>query len=218
MLQTHQSIIRVSGDDALDFLQAQLTNDLKRLESETEILAAWCNPKGRVTWFGTVCKRASEYTLSAPSELAAEIVQGLNRYRFRSKVDFAIEDGGIADVAALIRDGIAHIGKAQSGKFTPHMLNLDLIGAVSFDKGCYPGQEIVARTHYRGATKRRCLRFESTGPVSAGDKVSDRIRDIGEVVNAAGKELLAVVPVDSDTDTLSVGGSPLLHLPLPYFE
>ena len=156
--------------------------------------------------------------LSVPTEMAADIVEGLTRFRFRSKVDFAINDGGVIDPANLIRNGIAHIGKAQAEKFTPHMLNLDLVGAVSFDKGCYPGQEIVARTHYRGATKRRCLRFETSGPVSAGDKVSDGSRDVGEVVNAAGKELLAVVPLDSDRSALSVNGHPLLNLPLPYSE
>jgi folate-binding protein YgfZ len=218
MTATSTAIIRVGGEDAFDFLQAQLTNDLGRLESEAEILAAWCNPKGRVIWFGTVCKSDAGYALSAPREMAADIAERLAKFRFRSKVEFAVEDGGRLDPALLLSKGIAHIGKQQSEKFTPHMLNLDLIDAVSFDKGCYPGQEIVARTHYRGATKRRCLRFESTRPVSVGDKVSDGTRDIGEVVNAVGRELLALVPVDSDTTALSVDGERLLNLPLPYLE
>jgi folate-binding protein YgfZ len=210
--------IRVTGEDAFGFLQAQLSNDLQRLESEAEILAAWCNPKGRVIWFGTVSKLEPGYALSAPPDMAEEIVEGLARFRFRSKVEFAIEAGGSVDPAFLVSNGFVYIGKDQSGKFTPHMLNLDLIDAVSFDKGCYPGQEIVARTHYRGATKRRCLRFGSTTPAHAGDKVSDGSRDVGEVVNAIGNELLAVVPVDGDMSALSVNGNALLNLPLPYFE
>jgi len=105
---------------------------------------------------------------------------------------------------------------AQSEQFTPHMLNLDLLGAVSVDKGCYPGQEIVARTHFRGTTKRRCLRFESAEPVSPGDKVSAGDHDIGEVINAIGKDLLAVVPVDKADDPLNSNGIALLHLSLPY--
>jgi folate-binding protein YgfZ len=218
MSDTKYSIIEVSGDDALGFLQAQLTNDLRRLDTETEIPAAWCSPKGRVIWFGTVRRSESGYTMSVTPDMAEEIVQGLTRFRFRSRVQFAIQEGGKFIPAKLLRDGIVQVGRAQQGKFTPHMLNLDLVDAVSFDKGCYPGQEIVARTHYRGATKRRCLRFESTGPVSAGDKVSDGARDVGEVVNVVGKELLAVVPVDGDKTAFSVNGSPLLHLPLPYLE
>ncbi|MBW2473807.1 MAG: hypothetical protein JRE56_04350, partial [Deltaproteobacteria bacterium] len=48
------STINVTGPVAFEFLQGQLTNDIRRLETEAEILAAWCNPKGRVVWFGTV--------------------------------------------------------------------------------------------------------------------------------------------------------------------
>ena len=96
------------------------------------------------------------------------------------------------------------------------MLNLDRLGAVSLDKGCYPGQEIVSRTHYRGESKRRLRRFESTAPATRGDKVSDGNRDVGEVVNAIGNELLAVVPVAADASTLTVDGHALTELSLPY--
>ena len=96
------------------------------------------------------------------------------------------------------------------------MLNLDLIGAVSLDKGCYPGQEIVARTHYRGKTKRRLFRFTSDEPVAPGDKISDGSRDVGEVVNAAGNDLLAVVPIDKVYAGLTVGGVALVYSALPY--
>ena len=115
-----------------------------------------------------------------------------------------------------LRAGRPEVWQAQSEEFTPHMLNLDRIDAISFDKGCYPGQEIVARTYYRGATKRRCQRFESDKPLAPGDKVSDGSRDLGEVVNAAGTALLAVVPVDADRDALSAGDIRLRPMPLPY--
>ena len=96
------------------------------------------------------------------------------------------------------------------------MLNLDLLDAINFDKGCYTGQEIVARTHYKGVTKRRTLRYESVTPVSVGDKISDGKRDIGEVLNVAGTDLLAVVPVDRADDALTVNDVRLTHIPLPY--
>ena len=94
------------------------------------------------------------------------------------------------------------------------MLNLDLIGAISFDKGCYPGQEIVARTHYRGATKRRTHRFEAARPVAVGARVSDGERDIGEVLNAIGTDLLAVIPSDKADEALVVDGIELRHVPV----
>jgi folate-binding protein YgfZ len=209
--------INITGADALSFLQGQLTNDLGRLDTEAEILAAWCNPKGRVIWFGTVRAIESGFALSAPAETAADIVKRLTVFRFRSKVEFAVvEDGATVDPAFLVQHGYAFVGEPQVEQFTPHMLNLDLLDAICFDKGCYTGQEIVARTHYKGATKRRTLRFESQSPVSEGDKVSDGHRDIGEVLNVAGTDLLAVVPVDTADSALSVNGVRLSNIPLPY--
>lgn len=211
--------INVTGPDAFTFLQGQLTNDLRRLESEPEILAAWCSPKGRAIWFGTIAPIASGFALSAPAETAADIVKRLTGFRFRSKIEFnVVNDGITVDPVFLIQKGYPFIGTAQSEMFTPHMLNLDLLDTISFDKGCYTGQEIVARTHYKGATKRRTLRFSSESPVAAGDKVSDGTRDIGEVLNAAGTDLLAVVPVDKADAPLTVNGVKLTHLSLPYLS
>ena len=209
--------ISVTGPDAFEFLQGQLTNDLKRLESETEILAAWCNPKGRVIWFGTVRAIEGGYSLSAPAETAAAIVKRLTMFRFRSKVDFDISDDGVTvEPTMLIKVGHPFIGPEQVEQFTPHMLNLDLLNAISLDKGCYTGQEIVARTHYKGATKRRTMRFESEKPVSAGNKVTLDGRDIGEVLNAAENDLLAVIPTAKASENLTVDGSSLTLAKLPY--
>ncbi len=211
------STIKVTGPDAFEFLQGQLTNDLRRLESDPEVLAAWCNPKGRVIWFGTVWPVESGFGLSAATETAEDIVKRLGMFRFRSKVEFEITDDGVTvDPAFLIQNGYPFIGAEQVEQFTPHMLNFDLLDAISLDKGCYTGQEIVARTHYKGATKRRTLRFESIEPVSAGDKVSLDGREIGEVLNVAGNDLLAVVPVDKAGEALTVGGVSLEKRELPY--
>ena len=216
--------ILVSGADAPAFLQAQLSNDVRLLDGKPELLAAWCNPKGRVICILRVRRSDGGYVLLLPAELSESVLKRLTLFRFRSKVDFELTpaspgDLGIeGDTAGWLLDnlraGRAEIWKAQSEAFTPHMLNLDLLGAISFDKGCYPGQEIVARTHYRGATKRRTHRFRAAQPVSPGDKVSDGERDIGEVLNAIGNDLLAVIPSDKADDALYVGGVELEHVPL----
>ncbi|MBT8091548.1 MAG: hypothetical protein KJN77_00825 [Gammaproteobacteria bacterium] len=211
------STINVTGADAFEFLQGQMTNDLDRLQAEDEILAAWCSPKGRVIWFGTIRRIESGYALSAPADTAGDIVRRLVVFKFRAKVELSIADEGqTIDPGFLVRHGYPYIGAGQVEKFTPHMLNLDLLDAISLTKGCYTGQEIVARTHYKGATKRRTLRFESATPVSAGDKISDGSREIGEVLNVAGNDLLAVVPVDKADSALNVNGIALTHIPLPY--
>jgi len=208
--------VTVKGVDAFDFLQNQLTNDLTLLESEAEILAAWCNPKGRVIWFGTLTPIESGYAMSVAAEMAEEIVRRLTVFRFRAKVEFSIDEGASVDAAFLIENGYPFIGESQTEQFTPHMLNLDLLDAVSISKGCYPGQEIVSRTHFRGATKRRMMRFTSAQPVAPGDKVSDGSRDIGEVLNACNSDLLAVVPVKKAAADLFVKQHELVNTPLPY--
>ena len=204
------STLKVTGPDAAEFLQGQLTNDIRLLHKAPEMLAAWCNPKGRVIWFGTVWPIESGFGLSVPSDLAEDMARRLAMFRFRSKVEFEIVDEGqTVDPAFLVENGYPYVGPIQSEQFTPHMLNLDQLHAISFDKGCYTGQEIVARTHYKGATKRRTLRFEASAPVTEGDKVQLDGRDIGDVLNVAGNRLLAVVPIDKADDGLTAGDARL---------
>lgn len=71
------------------------------------------------------------------------------------------------DIAA----GIPFIVPVTQEQFVPQMVNLDLIGALSYSKGCYPGQEIVARTHYLGRLKQRMYRVSAQAVLSAGDKL-----------------------------------------------
>ena len=215
------STIVVSGADAEEFLQGQLTADLQLLDGSEPQRSAWCNPKGRVICVMILARQGDDYALTLPTELAEHVVQRLTVFRFRAKVDFDIQPvdmGSAQDLDDLrleqLRAGMPEIYGAQSEQFTPHMLNLDLLGAVSLEKGCYTGQEIIARTHFRGATKRRLHRFESAEPVSPGDKVSADNRNIGEVVNAIGRDLLAVVPVDKADASLTVGKIALTHIPL----
>jgi folate-binding protein YgfZ len=211
------STIEVTGPDAFEFLQGQLTNDLRRLEDDAEILAAWCSPKGRVIWFGTVWKIENGYGLSAAADMAEAIVKRLTMFRFRSKVELSVvEEGRTVDPAFLVANGFPYIGAEQAEQFTPHMLHLDLLDAISLDKGCYTGQEIVARTHYKGATKRRTQRFSCSGPVAVGDKVSSGDRAIGEVLNVAGQELLAVVPTDKLDEALQINNADIELQALPY--
>jgi tRNA-modifying protein YgfZ len=218
--------IVVSGADAFDFLQAQISNDLRVLEEKAELLAAWCNPKGRVICLFRVSRSESDFVLILPAELADPVLRRLTMFRFRSKVEFAMSPASPSDLGIEgstdewllenLKAGRPEVWQAQSEEFTPHMLNLDLLGAISFDKGCYPGQEIVARTHYRGATKRRTHRFEASQPVSPADKVSDGERDIGAVLNAIGTDLLAVIPTEKADESLTAGSATLTHIPLDY--
>ena len=136
---------------------------------------------------------------------------------------------GVASWRLLeIRAGIPELAIPTSGQFVPQHLNLDQSGAVSFTKGCYPGQEIVARIHYLGKLKQRmirahiaseCLPAPGTALYGADDE-----RVVGQVVNAAPTpggtvEVLAVAPVTGQPLTLGSADGPALEpLPLPYGE
>lgn len=118
-----------------------------------------------------------------------------------------------------IRAGNAEIGAATSEIFLPHMLNYHETGAINFKKGCYTGQEIVARTHYRGQVKRHLLRaaLTSTTP-AAGSDISAAEKIVGHVVDAVAigdgsAELLAVVANDSvEAATILHAGAAELRL------
>ncbi|MDX1506764.1 MAG: hypothetical protein R3358_00700 [Woeseiaceae bacterium] len=216
--------ICVSGDDAGEFLQNQLTADLRALEPGQHLLSAWCNPKGRVICLFRVRRLDDAYALTLPAELAEPVVKRLTMFRFRARVEFELREADAAELGIdgdldawrldNLRAGIPEIGQQQSEQFTAHMLNLDLSGAVSLDKGCYPGQEIIARTHYRGASRRRLARFDSDAPLTPCDKLEHEGRAVGEVVNAIGNELLAVVPADLADARLSAGGVSLTPRPM----
>ena len=75
------SRILVSGDDAFDFLQAQLTNDLRLLDAQEQLLAAWCNPKGRVICILRVSRAKTAYQLLLPAELAESVLGRLAMFR-----------------------------------------------------------------------------------------------------------------------------------------
>jgi folate-binding protein YgfZ len=129
-----------------------------------------------------------------------------------------------------IRAGVPVILPATQEAFVPQMLNLDLIGGVSLTKGCYPGQEIVARMHYRGTLKQRMYLANVAGSDSPqpGDKLYSP--DFGEqacgtIVNSArspegGSDVLAVLQIASaekgDVHWKALAGPALRFMQLPY--
>jgi folate-binding protein YgfZ len=126
--------------------------------------------------------------------------------------------------------GIPHLGTATSGQFVAQMLNLDLLHAISFTKGCYTGQEVIARAHYRGRVKRRLQRFiaptELTLPPASSWRLSDGRR--AQIVRALPTtdqrmEFLAVAPLpteggasDEEVAGSEAGQLECTSLPLPY--
>lgn len=132
----------------------------------------------------------------------------------------AEDDAGAAAAwpAADLRHGLPRLPAAQREQWTPQQLALDRLPAYSIKKGCYPGQEIVARTHFLGKAKRSLQCFEAAGDVADGLPVREGDHDVGTVVctaqDGARRVLLAVLPLEHDGEGLSAAAHPLERRPL----
>lgn len=113
-------------------------------------------------------------------------------------------DAGWRD--ADLAHGLPRLSGGQGEVFTPQMLSLERLGAFSLKKGCYPGQEIVARTHYLGQAKRGLVRLRGVGLV-AGQPVEASGQAAGSLActNGEGTEALAVLALDA-LGALTSGG------------
>jgi folate-binding protein YgfZ len=297
---SHMGILEVRGEDAITFLQGQLTNDIKQLNGTNSQYSGYCNPKGRLLGLFLAFAHQDHLHLQLPSCLIEGISKRLRMYVMRSKV--TIEDKsdqiisiGIAgpnaesklkalfgaapkaaqelitlEDATLLRlpgdfpryqvfthqvnleriwqalssdtqkvgqgvwdyleiqAGIPEITTATQEAFVPQMLNLDALDGINFKKGCYTGQEIVARTHYLGKVKRRTqmAHIDIEVQPKAGDIVTLKNTEeaIGQIVRSAeapngGFDVLVEMRLEnfeSDKDSISCNGSLLAFKTLPY--
>lgn len=126
-----------------------------------------------------------------------------------------------------VASGIATVSLATYELFVPQMLNYESVGGVNFKKGCYPGQEVVARSQFRGTLKRRAFIVHAANEVQTGAEVfaaSDADQATGTIVQAApapggGWSAIVSMQISSATEALTAGsalGEPLTVQPLPY--
>lgn len=221
--------IAFRGPDAAKFLHGQLSADVLALAPGATTLAGLHNPQGRVTALLSLAHASEgEFLATLPRELVASVIERLRKYVLRAKVriEELVESPPATDAIAAIRAGVPEVYAATSEQFVAQMLNLDLLGAISFEKGCYTGQEVIARAHYRGRVKRRAQRWlnDSGTALAPGDAARTEDGRALQVVRVAslpegGQEILAVgnfvagvAPAPADAGGVVVRGP----LPLPY--
>lgn len=224
--------LTLAGPDAAKFLQGYLTCDTDALAEEAALPMAYCNIKGRVLANGWASGRPERVSLFVHASVAEALSAHLSKYLLfsRSKLERApnrallgasmrggvelpplgrvlaptADDGPFADVDRLCIDaGFAVVSAPVSERFLPQMLGLTDIGAVNFEKGCYLGQEVVARAQYRGEVKRRIRRYRYRGERPAAGAATS---PSGVVVHAAdddGDGGLALVVTGSSAPELS---------------
>ena len=176
--------------------------------------------------------------ISAKADLGNISVIGLAPAGAVARALWIAPVGTPAPAGALLPEGLWAWGEVQSGvatltaplvdAFVPQMLNYESVDGVSFKKGCYPGQEVVARSQFRGAIKRRAFIAHADGPLQAGDEVfsaAEPEQACGVVAQAApapegGWDAIVVLQLAAaESGALNAGsaGGPALYLgTLPY--
>ena len=216
-----------AGPDALAFLQGYLTADLDELEPGRALPMALCNLKGRAIASGWVGGESNRVRLFVHPSVAGLLASELGKYLLFAKsklaeagtglhlspagspdslelsaVGFhatpgAADEGHAAFADACVAAGFVLVTEAIAGGFLPQMIGLTSIGAVSFAKGCYLGQEVVARAEHRGQVKQRLrrYRFDGDGPPVGADVLAGS-RKIGTVAALGAGTVLAAVRSD----------------------
>jgi folate-binding protein YgfZ len=161
-MNTTYGLLKITGPDAKKFLQGQLTCNLDEVTEEPR-LGAHCNPQGRIISLFRIFLKDENYFLQMPPSMIPIALKALKKYAVFFKVELSDASSEIKisekinqqNKQAEIENGIAEIYPETSEKFLPHELNLPTLGGVSFNKGCFTGQEIIARMQYRGKLKTR---------------------------------------------------------------
>jgi folate-binding protein YgfZ len=244
---TRLGVMAVEGEDAADFLQGQLTNDIALLPVGQARLAAYCTAKGRVlASFVAIKVSAQQVLLVCSSDILPATLKRLSMFVLRAKARltdvsaqwdlYGVVGAGNAQgaepwtaridptgmrvalypalgqpralvVAAAgsaapagdaldenlwalseVRSGVATVTQPIVEALVPQMLNYESVGGVSFKKGCYPGQEVVARSQFRGTLKRRAYIAHCPRELAAGQELfheSDPGQPCGVVAQAA---------------------------------
>lgn len=172
---TARGLITVSGPDAFSFLQNIVSNDLRRLEAEPEIHACLLSPQGKYLHDFRIAKNGEDtYLLNCEAgERKDDLLKRLSLYKLRANVSLSAQDLAPPDSAdfeewdkARIKRGLPDgFRDAEINNSTLSELNLDDY-AVSYTKGCYVGQELVARMHNRNLGKKHLVpvEFKDTPP------------------------------------------------------
>lgn len=207
--------LKVSGKDAQSFLQGQLSNDIDKITDNTWQLNAYCQHQGRIIALIWVQKQGDDFYLDFAPDLQQVVHNRLKMFALNAQVVFSEIDNPLSFIDN------AQVTLATSEKFIPQDLNLDIneIG-VSFTKGCYPGQEVVARVHYLGKPKRRLYRFECDFEVAPLEELTleDTTKVVGKVLNQVKSQFFGVIKTAEKNQALFIKNKPVKCLELVDFD
>jgi folate-binding protein YgfZ len=201
LISKYHRIIVVEGKDSIDFLQGQISTDVSKQEIDQIDRSAICNLKGRVI-ASFLCKKNAndQFHLIAHQSIVKKLMDTLKKYAVFSKVSINEGDKHVSDYIddeawknSIIDNFDPEIYSENSEKFTPQELGYDKNGRIDFNKGCFTGQEIIARMHYRSPGSFSIARVEIDDTDKSFDKVfTVNNKKIGNIIeNINGKYLVS---------------------------
>jgi tRNA-modifying protein YgfZ len=217
-----RAFVRVAGPDAADYLQRMVSNDVEALEVGDGCDALLLTAKARVIAPLRVLRRGDDdFLLSTEPELGETVRRELVRMRFAAKAEIEPEEheawlvlggGEVLDERPAgeeaseeeyerrrIESGIPRWGAEIDDRILPAEAGLDETH-ISFTKGCYPGQEPIARQHYRGKVNRRLRVLEFEGEAGPGTELLYEEKKVGRITSAVPGLALAFVRVEVPED------------------
>jgi folate-binding protein YgfZ len=221
-----RAYVRVSGPDAEDFLQRMVSNDVAAADACDALLLT---PKARIIAPLRVVRRAQDdFLLLTEPELGELVRTQLLRTRFAAKVEIEPEqheswlvlggdevlderppgdDASEEDVERWrIESRIPRWGRELDDSILPAEAGLDETH-ISFTKGCYPGQEPIARQHYRGKVNRRLRMLDIDGGAQVGDELILEGKTVGRITSAADGVALGFVRTEVPDDAALTAGT-----------
>jgi folate-binding protein YgfZ len=226
-----RAFLRVAGADAADYLQRMVSNDVEALTTGETCDALLLTAKARVIAPLRIIRRADDdFLVLTEPELGETVRRELLRMRFAAKAEIESEEheswlvlggeevlderpaGEEVDEEQLerwrIESGIPRWGREIDDRILPAEAGLDETH-ISFSKGCYPGQEPIARQRYRGKVNRKLRVLEVEGEATPGDELLLDGKTVGRITSAVPGVALAYVRVEVPADAkLEFGAKP----------
>jgi folate-binding protein YgfZ len=202
-----RDVVVVEGADALTYLQSQVSQDLREVAVGDQVWTFLLEPAGKVAAFARVTRAGDDrFELDTDAGSGESLLARIKRFMIRVRADASLRP---ADPSAPRRDEAERIefgwpalgAELIPGETIPAATGLARI-AISFTKGCYPGQELVERMDSRAASAPKTLRRLAVTPGTApGDAVLDQGEDVGVITSVAGGVALAWVKRSSGLGT-----------------
>ena len=181
-------LIELSGDDRLEWLQGQATNDVRGLTPGGRVSFCLCEPTGQILSIVDAEALDDRILLAVPEVTADAVLARVERMTIMEDVAARLlgPSEGASDEAARIEAGIPRWSVDVGPKTLPAELGPAFeAGHVSYAKGCYTGQEVLMRMHARGHANKTWVGLVSASPLAAGDEVRCDGERVGAVSSAA---------------------------------